>query len=236
MLKVSTIQFKPEYSKPAKNRNAIIELCREAVTEGSRLIILPEMCTTGYIWPRRSDLLPFAEEAQGETFVMFSKFCADNSCFLAYGYPEQDNDKIFNSQNLIGHGGELLATYRKVNLFDADYTWADSGDRGYISLDTSLGRIGLGICMDLNFDNFINFHIEKNTEWLLISTNWLEQYIDIRNYWKNRTSNYQGTVFISNSYGYEYGIQFCGQSSVISHNEFIITASNQGNSIITTTH
>jgi predicted amidohydrolase len=236
VIKASTIQFKPEYSKPDINRRSILELCNAAAGEESRLIILPEMCTTGYIWPQKSDLLPFSEDPCGETFRMFSEFCSDNSCFLAYGFPELDRGHIYNSQNLVSDNGELLATYRKVNLFDTDLTWADPGDKGYLSLDTSLGKIGLGICMDLNFDNFINFHIKSNTEWLLISTNWLEQYIDVQKYWKKRIKGYKGTVFISNRYGFEYGIEFCGQSSVISHNEFVITASRTGNSIITTTH
>jgi predicted amidohydrolase len=236
MFKASTIQFKPEYSKSEKNKKSLIELCKAAVDEESRLILLPEMCTTGYIWPHKSDLLPFSEEARGETFRMFSKFCSDNRCFLAYGYPELDNGDIYNSQNLVSDSGELLATYRKVNLFDTDLTWACPGDKGYISIETSLGKIGLGICMDLNFDNFVNFHINKSTKWLLISTNWLEQYIDVQKYWKKRIKNYQETIFISNTYGFEYGIEFCGQSSVISHNEFVITASRTGNAIITTTH
>ncbi len=236
VLKASTIQFKPEYRKPDKNRKSLIELCRAAADEKSRLILMPEMCTTGYIWPQRSDLLPFSEDARGETFRIFSQFCSDNSCFLAYGYPELDNGYIYNSQNLVSDKGELLATYRKVNLFETDFTWARPGDKGYITIDTSLGRIGLGICMDLNFDDFVNFHIDKRTKWLLISTNWLEQYIDVQKYWKKRIKDYHGTVFISNRYGFEYGIEFCGQSSVISHNEFVITASRTGNLIITTMH
>lgn len=236
MLKASTIQFKPEYSKPEKNRKSLVKLCKTAVNEKSRLILLPEMCTTGYIWPHKSDLLPFSESARGETFSMFSKFCSDSGCFLAYGYPELDNGNIYNSQNLVSDRGELLATYRKVHLFNTDLTWALPGNKGYLSIETPLGKIGLGICMDLNFDNFVNFHIEKKTKWLLISTNWLEQYIDVREYWKKRIKKYQGTVFISNTYGFEYGIEFCGQSSVISHNKFIITASRTGNSIITTMH
>ncbi len=238
MVTISTIQFKPEHGRPHKNREAILEICSGRDEAGTGIFILPEMCLTGYIWTERDDLLCLAECAAGESYMAFSELCVKNGAYLAYGFAELDpvNSLLYNSQNLIGPDGSLLATYRKTYLYDLDYTWAEPGDSGFIAVDTSIGRIGLGICMDLNYDDFVDFHKYNNTDWLLFSTNWLEQGIDVHDYWLNRFNGYRGTAFMANTFGFEFNIEFCGRSSVYENGRFIVRGPKNNRTIIKTSH
>ncbi|KAE9410336.1 hypothetical protein BT96DRAFT_912543 [Gymnopus androsaceus JB14] len=56
-----------------------------------------------------------------------------------------------NSAVLYGPDGEWIGNYRKTNLFATDRTWAKAGS-GFATfhLPAPIGKLSLGICMDLN--------------------------------------------------------------------------------------
>jgi len=230
--KAAVIQFKADRGKVFSNLAGILSLCRKAAENKAKLIVLPEMCLTGYIWPNREDIFELTEKANGPTFEALSAFCEKNQIYLAYGFAEKDVDLLYNSQNLIGPNGKLLTTYRKVHLFEMDEFWAHPGDRGFQTIDTDIGRLGMGICMDLNFDDFVDFHIKQNTDYLLFSTNWLEEGLDVHSYWKMRLTGFENTVLMANTYGTEFNIEFCGRSAVFRNGDFTAETEKTGNQII----
>jgi deaminated glutathione amidase len=72
---------------------------------------------------------------------------------------ELDRDRVFNTSVLFDRAGQLVATYRKIHLFDADppggvpsresFVFAP-GDE-VVTADTEFGRVGLTICYDVRF-------------------------------------------------------------------------------------
>ncbi len=234
--KSAVIQYKSIKGEIEENRFKIKNLCIKALEQEVKLIVLPEMCLTGYIWLEKESIFKLAEENKGESFKFFSDICKKNKCHIAYGFAENDNDNFYNSQSLIGEKGELLLCYRKVHLFLVDEIWALPGNKGFMNIETPLGKMGLGICMDINFDDFVEFHKRNKTDLLLFSSNWLEQNINVHNYWKERLNGFKKTVLISNTFGIEDDIEFCGQSAVYVNNEFISKAPRDMEMIIITEH
>jgi len=213
-MKCAIIQFKPEKGLGNVNYNRIIQICEAAISEGAQLLHLPEMCLVGYIWPNRAALEDHLEPKEGKTFQLFAKFCKSHQVYLAYGFAEIDEQgRAYNSQNLIGPEGNLLAHYRKRHLFNADLAWASPGNLPFQTVETPLGRIGLGICMDLNFDDFVQHHFDQGTEILLLAVNWLDEGGIVQNYWTYRLHPYRGHCLIANSYGSDGSFVFCGRSS-----------------------
>ncbi len=194
-------------------------ICRGATAEGAKLIVLPEMCLTGYTWQNAQDIAPLCEQVCGRAFEQFAPLCRERGLYLAYGFAEEAGGRLYNSQNLIGPEGTLLATYRKTHLFEMDESWAAAGDTGFVSVATEYGRMGLGICMDLNFDDFVRYH-GAHTDYLCFATNWLEEGLPVHSYWRQRLEGYAGTVFFANCYGQENGVAFCGQSAVYNGGHF----------------
>lgn len=222
-LTLCAVQYTPQYRRTSANVDALIELITEAARNNDRPLIfcLPEMCTSGYIFRSQSDIAPYCESAQGPSFKAFSDFCRRESVYCAYGFAESDGAHLYNSQNFISNEGKLLRTYRKVHLFQADTLWAQPGN-GYVFVDTEFGRIGLGICMDLNYNEFVDWHISQHTQIMLFSTNWLDQGVDIRPYWRERLAGYGGIFVAANRSGDEFGIPFIG-TTVIMHNGEILS-------------
>ena len=65
--KVATVQFEPTMFEKARNIARLLELCEAAATAGARLIVTPEMGTTGYCWFDRAEVAPFVETIPGPT-------------------------------------------------------------------------------------------------------------------------------------------------------------------------
>ena len=231
-MKAAIIQFTPDFPTPQLNFSPLIALCEGAVAAGAKLIHLPEMCLVPYLWDSSGEIASVAEPKQGDSFLFFSDFAAKHSLFLCYGYPEADSGKFYNSQNLINPQGELIGHYRKKHLYDADFSWATPGNLPFQSIKTAIGKIGLGICMDLNFNDFTNFHVLAETEILCLAVNWLEEGPDVTNYWARRLMPFSQDVLISNRFGPERQIQFCGRSSHFQSGELLAQGERDQNQVI----
>jgi nitrilase len=83
--------------------------------------------------------------------------------------------RIYNTAVLVGPSGELLASYRKIHLFDVDLPGVSlresrgvaPGDKA-VSAATPLGRIGLSVCYDLRFPELYRALVDQGAELLLV--------------------------------------------------------------------
>jgi predicted amidohydrolase len=87
-----------------------------------------------------------------------------------------DDRRCWNTSLLFGPGGDLLAHYRKIHLFDVDLADGTSfqesahiapGDEVVVAA-TPLGRIGLSICYDLRFPELYRRLVDAGAEVLAV--------------------------------------------------------------------
>ncbi|MDT8446141.1 MAG: carbon-nitrogen hydrolase family protein [bacterium] len=211
--KAAIIQYQSLKGEKQANLARLGSLLEQAAEEGAQLVVMPEMCTTGYVFFSPLEIRPLAEDAEGPSFEFFAQLCRRLQLFLVYGFPQSEGRRLFNSQNLIGPKGQLLATYQKRHLFEADRPWATPGPSPFVSCPTTLGRIGLGICMDFNFDDLLRFHQEQETQILCLSMHWVEEGQDVCTYWRWRLRRFDGITLIANAFGADRGTPFCGRSA-----------------------
>jgi deaminated glutathione amidase len=139
------------------NERQVLGLLEEAVTEGVDLVALPE------VWPLQGSATLIREAAEpipGPRTDRIAEFAARHHVWLHGGSVlERDGERIFNTSVLFDRSGELVATYRKIHLFDADPPGAvpsressvfSAGDQ-VVTAETEFGRVGLSICYDLRF-------------------------------------------------------------------------------------
>jgi predicted amidohydrolase len=192
-LKVGIVQFSPFYKKTEQNLTKILQLIQEGARQGAKILCLPEMCLSGYLFPGPQEARQVAIRAKDSTEIRRIKSLAkDLAITLAFGFLEEDGEWLFNSQMLVGPGGETLALYRKRHLFAPDEWWAQPGPGPFLSVPTAWGKLGLGICMDLNYRDFVEFHIAQETDIVLFSTNWIDQGFLVQPYWFSRWEGSRG--------------------------------------------
>ena len=141
----------------AFNWEQVFGLLERAAAGDADLIALPE------VWPRQGSAGQIREAAEpipGPGIDRLAEFAARHHVWVHGGSVlELDDDRVFNTSVLFDREGALVATYRKIHLFDADPPAAvpsresavfSAGDQ-VVTAETEFGRIGLSICYDLRF-------------------------------------------------------------------------------------
>src|SRR5436309_15096273 len=60
--RAAAIQYEPTLGEKEKNVADLLHLVKEAAQHNARLIVLPEMATTGYCWESRTEIAPYVEQ------------------------------------------------------------------------------------------------------------------------------------------------------------------------------
>jgi predicted amidohydrolase len=151
-INVATIQFEPTQFRKEENVTRLLALATQAARDGARLIVMPEMATTGYCWLDRAEVAPYVETADGATSQAFAAVAREFNCFLVFGMPERDpvTDLYYNSAILVGPRG-VIGVHRKTHPYISEPKWAANGDVGHQVFHTEIGNIALLICMDIHF-------------------------------------------------------------------------------------
>lgn len=137
---------------------------------GAEIVVFPECATTGYFVG--SKLRDLAEPPNGPTSRRIGEIARSTGLYLAIGSFTRVDDAICNSQLLFDPSGNLLAVYHKSHLFAGERDLCRPGDRSVV-VDTRLGRIGMTICYDLIFPDYVRKLVDQGADFIINSTDWI---------------------------------------------------------------
>lgn len=150
-------------------------LIRRAAGYGAGLVATPE--NTNYLGPHR-DKVARAEPLEGPTCARFAALAAELHIYLLLGsYNERSEEagRCYNTSVLFGPGGERLAVYRKIHLFDVDlphvrFLESETCAPGteVVTASTPFGKLGLSICYDLRFGELYRELTLRGAEILMV--------------------------------------------------------------------
>ncbi|MGQ9678188.1 MAG: nitrilase-related carbon-nitrogen hydrolase [bacterium] len=147
-MRVGVYQFCPQYLNVEANIKHILSRMSRVKAD---LIVLPELCLTGYLFSTRDQLHRYAEPVpNGPSCNKIINFCLQHNTNLVLGFAEAAGSKIFNSALLITAGGSVHA-YRKVHLFTDEKDLFDPGDLPFPVFSIGGVRIGMLVCFDYFF-------------------------------------------------------------------------------------
>jgi len=147
-MRVGFVQFAPEFGEVQKNIDISVKLIESSDAD---LIVLPELCISGYNFTTNDEILTLSESIpDGPTFKAWSEVSAKKNCFIVGGIAEKSSDKkIYNTALFIRPDGSW-ETYRKVHLFFEEHKWFEPGER-FTVFDIEDIKIGIMICFDWIF-------------------------------------------------------------------------------------
>jgi predicted amidohydrolase len=215
-----------------RNIARLADLTEEAARGGARLIVHPEMATTGYCWASRDEIAPYVEAVPGPTTDCFGAIAARFDCYIVAAIAEivPATGIYYNSAVLIGPRG-VIGVYRKTHAYISEPKWAKDGDLGLPVFDTELGKIAITICMDATFPESARVPALAGADVICFPTNWLGEPCPSPCWMARALEN--GVFFIAaNRYGLERGVQFCGGSCVISPDGSIESMLRSGDGIV----
>jgi predicted amidohydrolase len=167
---IAVAQMDCVVGKLEPNLAKIAEFSTLAKRLGAELVIFPECATTGYfIGDAIKDL---ADGPEGPVACRLGEVARQNRITLICGLYTQENGVFRNSQKVFAPDGELLATYHKAHLFAVERTMYKAGDEPMV-VDTPVGRLGLTICYDLIFPEYVRKLVDLGAEMIVNSTDWI---------------------------------------------------------------
>ncbi|KAI9499171.1 carbon-nitrogen hydrolase [Zychaea mexicana] len=158
--KLALIQLKGSPDKQANLAKARAQVL-QAANQGANVVVLPECFNSPYgtnFFPEYAEVLKTSPSVD-----MLSGVAKEAGVYLFGGSiperDESDKDKLYNTLTVYDPSGKMIATHRKVHLFDIDVPGKirfiesetlSAGD-SLTLVDTKYGRIGAGICYDIRF-------------------------------------------------------------------------------------
>ena len=147
-VKIACLQTEPAFGKVDANLDTLDRLIAEASAQGAQIVVAPELCNTGYVFKSKSELEEMAEEIpSGQSCQRWRSAAAYHDVIFVAGICERANGCFYNSSVMVGSEG-VMATYRKVHLWDQENRFFEPGDLGFPVVETPHGRVGMFICYD----------------------------------------------------------------------------------------
>ena len=228
--KGAAIQYDCRFMEKEENLSQLTGLIRQAAGQGAKLIVLPEMCATGYYFDSMEQAAEMAEPVTGgRTVRLLEGLARELDCYLVAGLPESEGARLYNTAVLVGPGG-LIGRHRKMHHYTPDSTWAKTGDEPVAVFDTAIGKIGIQICMDLSYPEGPRLSRLMGAQVLCAPMNWSEASIP-STIWMTRAKENGMYVIASNRHGEEKGFSFCGGSGIIDPNGRVLDCHPYGNGI-----
>jgi N-carbamoylputrescine amidase len=146
---------------PKLNMTRGLEALKEAAGSGAELVIFPELAFTRFFPQHRlqGDRFAMAESIPGPTTEAFSAVAAQLGVVVVLNLYEKSGDCAYDSSPVIDADGTILGTTRMVHItqyegfYEQDYY--DPGDTGAPVYETAVGRIGVAICYDRHYPEYL---------------------------------------------------------------------------------
>jgi predicted amidohydrolase len=171
--RVACVQFEPVVGEKQHNIELSLTHIESAAKQGAQLIVMPELCNSGYMFKDRREAFSLAETIPtGPTCIEWLKAASRLGVTIVAGIAERDGDVLYNSAVVLGPDG-YIGTFRKMHLWDSENLYFEPGNLGFPVFNTPFGRLGVAICYDIWFPETFRIQAMKGADIVCVPTNWV---------------------------------------------------------------
>lgn len=208
----------------AENLERALDNMGRAKERGAECVVFPEVALTRFFPQRRgfAEAADWAEPIPGPIADRIAARACELSLVTVFNMYERDeHGRTFDSSPVFEADGSLLGITRMVHI--TDYEWFHEreyyhpGDRGAPVYQTSVGRIGVAICYDRHYPEYMRALGVAGAEMVCIPQaggigEWPEGMYEA----EVRTASFQNGYFtaLCNRVGEEEKVTFAGESFV----------------------
>ena len=230
-MRVACCQIEPHVGSPESSAARARAALAAAIDRDAQIIVLPELCNSGYVFRSTAEALAAAVPADGALLAGWVQEAARGDAVVIGGFCELGEDgEVFNSSAIVDRDG-VIAVYRKLHLWDQEQRWFMRGQRPAPVVETRHGRIGLGVCYDIEFPELTRGLALSGADLIALPTNWPLEKRDppmLRSL--AITAAYLNRVFVAvcDRAGNERGLQFQGGSVIAAPDGSVLAAAGAG--------
>ena len=198
-----------------ENLTTAKNVIKKAKEKSCDLVVFPELFLSGYLLGENLktnsiNLKHFAIKELKQT-------CAECNIACVVGFPRKEKNLIYNSACFIEKTGEILDVYDKTHLFGDEKLYFAKGQK-LKTFDSSLGKIGLLICYDIEIPEASRtLAINGATTIICISAN-MKPYDDLhKKFIEIRALENTANIIYCNYVGKNEQFSFVGRSNIITN-------------------
>nr|MDO8111484.1 carbon-nitrogen hydrolase family protein [Candidatus Sigynarchaeota archaeon] len=151
----------------AENLRKATAMIQDAARRGADIVVLPEVFNPGY--SLLDDNYARSEPLDGQTITTLVNLAAALNIYISGGIGEKSNEGFFNAMFFIGPDG-LKAVYHKNHVASLENKYWQKGTDVAI-IESKFGKIGLGICADMQYTDVWQRYAGK-VDLILICSAW----------------------------------------------------------------
>ncbi len=219
-----------------------IDFFHQAASSGAKLIAFAELAFSPFLpqIPSTQESLAKAEPIPGPATEQFSKLAKKYGVVVVLNLFERDGDRTYDASPVIDADGKLLGVTRMVHIMEGPgfhekgyYTPGENIDFVY---KTKVGRVGIAICYDRHFPEYMRCLGLKGAEIVVIPQagavgEWTEGIFEA----ELQVAAFQNGYYAAlvNRVGKEDFIHFAGESFVVDpHGRIIAQAPKEKDHIL----
>ncbi len=216
---------------PSSRLDRLETRLREAGSGAYDLLLCPELFLSGY--DVGEDIHEFAETNTGPSLTRIPHMATRYKTALAVGYPERNDQALYNSVCVVGKSGERLLDYRKRVLppgFEGQI-FSPGDDPGVFEF---MGhRIAVLICYDVEFPEFVREAAAAGAEIVLTPTALKSEWAFVARK-MIPTRAFENGVFLLyvNHSGREGGSEYLGESVIAGPDGRKLAVAGSGEAIL----
>jgi N-carbamoylputrescine amidase len=235
-MKIALVQQRATGDRAANRLRGLDALAR-AAARGAKVVCYSELAFDPFYPQRRATArsADLAEAVPGPTTEMFAERAAELGVAVVLNVFERDGERTYDSSPVIGPDGALLGKTRMVHITDYERFhergYYAPGDRGAPVYDTPFGRIGVAICYDRHYPEYMRALALGGAEVVFIPQagavgEWPEGLFEA----EMRVAAFQNGYFtaLCNRVGPEPKLTFAGESFVCDPAGLVIARAGSG--------
>ena len=167
-LRVALGEYDVGWQNPVASLDRAEALVRDAAARGAQLVVLPEMCATGFTM----DAHLWAESLEGERAARLANLARQAGVGIIAGLATRDADGARNAAVVFDARGEIDGVYYKQRLF------AYGGEEGPyrpgdepVVLNVGGVRVSPFVCYDLRFPELFRA-VARDVDAIVLVANW----------------------------------------------------------------
>lgn len=228
-VRVACAQLALDVDRPQDNLRGTLEAIASAARNGVQVLVLPELATSGYVFEDADELDDVAEDRDGPTVTAWAEAAARHGVVVVGGFPERaDDGTVHNSAVLVDPSGPR-AFYRKAHLWDQEQGLFVPGRDAPPVITTAYGQIGLMICYDLEFPEWVRLSALSGAELICAPANWPrfphpagERPVEVVKVQANASVN-RVAIAVCDRAGTERGVSWLGGSVIVDADGYPLT-------------
>ena len=235
-MKIALIQQKAS-NDVKTNIEKAVQSVKEAAKNGANIICFAELAFTPFYPQKPADKNKFdlAETIPGPATNIFTKLAKELGVVIILNLYERDGENTYDSSPVINPDGNILGVTRMIHI--TDYTcfhekgYYTPGNNGAPVYDTGFGKVGVAICYDRHYPEYMRALALQGAEVVFIPQagaigEWPEGLYEA----ELRVASFQNGYFtaLCNRVGEEECLTFAGESFVCNPEGSVIARAAKG--------